>query len=178
MKRIWLIPIGFVALLAPVAVLAGGGDGGFDSVVRSIESRYHVHATRIPFIGVISLIASRATHEGASNLHIAEFDSLSQPVDGDELSRMVEQKLGPGWERMIRETSRKGQEQTLIYIHPEGKRMGLFVLDADGNELDVVQVSVDPDHLKDNLGHYGHRHREPGGDDQPQDKSDESGTSD
>ncbi len=72
---------------------------------------------------------------------------------------MVEEKLGAGWERVIRETSRKGDEQTLIFVHPEGQRMGLFVLDLDGHELDVVQVSVDPDHLTQNLGQYVHHHQ-------------------
>jgi len=50
MRRFLLIPIGFVALLVPVAVLAGGAEGGFDGVVHSIESRYHVRATKIPFM--------------------------------------------------------------------------------------------------------------------------------
>jgi hypothetical protein len=169
MRRLWLIPFAFVALAIPMAVLAGSGEGGFDGVVHSIESKYHVHATRIPFMGVISAIARTATHNGASDLHIAEFDSFTGPVDGEELNQMVEQKLGPGWERMIRETSRKGNEQTLIYIHPEGDRMGLFVLDLDGHELDVVQVSVDPNHLNENLGHYGHHHRQSDADeDQPE----------
>jgi hypothetical protein len=36
--------------------------------------------------------------------------------------------------------------------------MGLFVVDLDGHELDVVEVSVDPNHLNENLGCYGHRH--------------------
>jgi hypothetical protein len=158
MRRLWLIPICFVALLVPVVVLAGSGEGGFDGVVRSIESKYHVHASRIPFMGLVSAIARTATHDGVSGLHVAEFDSFSGPVDGEELNRMVETKLGPGWERIIRETSRGGNEQTLIFIHPEGERMGLFVVDLDGHELDVVEVSVDPDHLNENLGHYGHRH--------------------
>jgi hypothetical protein len=73
-------------------------------------------------------------------------------MDGDELNRMVEEKLGAGWERIIRETSRKGNEQTLIFIHPEGNRMGLFVVDLDGHEMDVVQVTVDPDHLAERIG--------------------------
>ena len=144
MKRLWLIPIVIVVLLIPVAVLAGSGEGGFDGVVHSIESKYHVRATRIPFLGLISLVAGKATHEGVSGLHVAEFEQFSEPVDGDELNRMVEEKLGSGWERIIRETSRKGNEQTLIFIHPEGERMGLFVVDLDGHEMDVVQVSVDP----------------------------------
>jgi hypothetical protein len=157
MRRLWLIPVAFVVLLVPVAVLASGGEGGFDGVIGSIESKYHVHASRIPFMGLVSLISKKATHNGVSGLHIAEFDSFTESVDGDELNRMVEEKLGPGWERMIRETSRKGHEQTLIFIHPEGDRMGLFILDHDGHELDVVQVSVDPNHLNENFGRYDHR---------------------
>ena len=152
------IPICFVALLIPVVVLAGGGATGFDGVVSSIESRYHAHATRIPFLGLVSLIAGKATHEGVANLHAAEFDNFTAQVDGEELNQLVAQKLGQGWERMIRETSRKGGEQTLIFMRPEGKRMGLFVVDLDGHEMDVVQVSVDPDHLNESIGHYEHRH--------------------
>ena len=157
MRRFFWIPICAAALLVPAVVLAGGGNGGFDGVVHSIESRYHVRATRIPFMGLVSLVAGKATHQGVSGMHVAEFESLTEPVDGDELNRMVEQKLGPGWERIIRETSRQGKEQTLIFVHPEGARMGLFVVDLDGQEMDVVQVSVDPDHLSETIGKYDHR---------------------
>ena len=175
MRRLWLIPIAFAALALPIAVLAGGGEGGFDGVVNSIESRYHVHATRIPFMGLISLVAGKATHHGVSGLHVAEFDSFTEQVDGDELNSMVEQKLGAGWERIIRETSKSGNNQTLIFMHPEGQRMGLFVLDLDGHEMDVVQVCVDPDHLSESIGKYQHhRHgqdaEEPNTDDNDHDR--------
>jgi hypothetical protein len=160
MKRLLLIPIGFVALLIPVVVLAGSPEGGFDGVVHSIESKYHVHATRVPFLGLISLVSHKATHGGVGNLHIAEFESLSGPMDGDELNRMVEEKLGAGWERIIRETSREGTEQTLIFIHPEGDRMGLFVVEKESNDMNIVQVSVDPKHLDDDIGHYANHHHD------------------
>jgi hypothetical protein len=159
MKRWWIVLIVFAALLFPVVVLAGGS-GGFDGVVSSIESRYSVRATRIPFMSLISMVAGKATQGGVSNMHVAEFDSFSAPVDGDELNQMVEQKLGPGWHRMVRKTSRSGNEQTLIFVHPEGKRMGMFVVDLDGHELDVVQLSVNPDQLNDQLGKYEHHQRE------------------
>ena len=65
MKRFFLIPVVLVALLIPaVVVLAAGGEGSFDGVVSSIESEYHVHATRIPFMGLVSLISRKATHGG------------------------------------------------------------------------------------------------------------------
>ncbi|MGB9408759.1 MAG: hypothetical protein WCA89_14570 [Terracidiphilus sp.] len=165
MKRYWILPIVFVALAIPVVVLAGGS-GGFEGVVSSIESRYHVHATRIPFMGVVSAIARTATHEGVANMHVAEIDNFTAEVDGDELNRIVEEKLGAGWERMVRETSRKGHEQTLIFVHPEGERMGMFVVDLDGREMDVVQVSIDPRHLNDSIVKYEHHN--------PHDDSDDS----
>jgi hypothetical protein len=161
MKRLSMILIAFVALAIPVAVLAGSGEDGFGGVVHSIEGRYHVRATRIPFLGLISFISKKATHGGVGGLHVAEIENFSGPVDGDELNTMVGEKLGAGWERMIRETSKSGHEQTLVFIHPEGgDRMGLFVVDMDGNEMDVVQVSVDPRHLDDDIGHYSHHHRD------------------
>lgn len=156
MRRLILIPICFFALAVPVVVLANGMHGGFDSVVSSIESRYHVHAQRIPFLGLVSFISHKATEGGVSGMHVAEIDDFQPDVDGDELNSLVQQKLGEGWERVIRETSRKGGSQTLIFMHPEGKRMGMFVLDLDGNEMDVVQMSVDPDHLSQTMGKYQH----------------------
>ena len=158
MRRFLFVFACFFALLVPVAVLASGGEVGFDGVVRSIETKYHVHATRIPFLGLISFVARRSTQGGVSNLHVAEFEHFDAPMDGEELNQMVEEKLGAGWERMIRETRRNGSEQTLIFVHPEGKRMGMFILDADGNDLNVVQISVDPDHLSDSIGKYDHHH--------------------
>jgi hypothetical protein len=169
MRRLWLILICCVALLVPVAVRAGSGEGGFDGVVDSIASVYHVQATRIPFLGLASLIARHATHGGVSSLHVAEFESFSGPVDGDELNRMVAEKLGSGWERMIRETSRKDHEQTLIFMRPEGERIGLFIVDKNDKEMNVVEVSVDPNHLNENLDRYEHRHRERDTDGDPSD---------
>jgi len=64
MKRVWILPIFVLALLVPAVVLAGSGQG-FEGVVRSVETRYHVRSTHIPFLGLASFIAGRATH-GAS----------------------------------------------------------------------------------------------------------------
>lgn len=158
MKCLILFPICFVALAVPVVVLASGAQGGFDGVVSSIETKYHVHAQRIPFLGLISLISHKATNGGVNGMHVAEIEDFHADVDGDELNKIVEQKLGSQWERVIRETSRKGNSQTMIYMHPEGQRMGLFVLDLDGREMNVVQVSVDPNHLSENIGKYAHHH--------------------
>ena len=160
MKRMILIPVCFLALALPVVVLASGAAGGFDSVVNTIETRYLVHAQRIPFLGLISFISRKATNDGVGGVHVAEIEDFHADVDGQELNDLVQQKLGAGWERVIRETGRHSNSQTLIFMRPEGKRMGMFVLDLDGNEMNVVQVSVDPDHLNQSIGKYEHHHRE------------------
>ena len=161
MRRPWWILLCFVgvaAVVVPIAVMAGEGSG-FDGVVSAIESRYHVRAERAPFIGLASLVAGGATHGGVGGLEVAEFDNFTSKVDGNELDAMVEEKLGSGWARVIRESSRDG-EQTLIFMRPEGARMGMFIVDLDGHELDVVQVSVDPDHLNESIEKYTHSHGE------------------
>jgi hypothetical protein len=155
MKVLACIAICAIVLIVPVAVLAGSGNG-FDGVVSTLEHRYHAHATRIPFMGLVSLVAHKATTGGVSGLHVAEFDDFNDKVDGDELNSIVTEKLGEGWQRMIRDTSRHGAEQTLIFARPDGNRMGLFIVDLDGNEMDVVQISVDPDHLSQSIGKYEH----------------------
>lgn len=176
MRRMLLIPVCFFALAVPVVVLANGARGGFDGVVSSIEERYHVHAEHIPFLGFISFVSRRATQGGVSGVHVAEIDDFHGEVDGDELNKIVEEKLGAGWERVVRETSRKpgspaagpgswgDSDQTLIFMHPEGQRMGLFVVDLEGHEMDLVQVSVDPNHLNESLGKYEHHPRGANGD--------------
>ena len=161
MKRLWLIPaILCIVLIPAAAVLASGGENAFDSVVSSIERDYHVHATRIPFMGLVNFISYSATQGGVSGMHVAEIDAFTQPIDGDALNSMVAQKLGPGWSRIIRQTSRSGKELSLIFVQPQGSRMGMFIVDKDGNELDIVQVSVDPDHLNQSIGKYEHAHPE------------------
>lgn len=161
MNRRFLIPLGCAVLsvlvFVPLAVQAAGAEGGFDGVVASIEQQYRVRATHIPFMGLASLIAGNASHGGVGQLHVAEFEHFTRPADDEELNRMVQEKLGEGWSRIIRSTSRHGNEQSLIFARSEGNRMGLFILDLDGNEMDVFQVSVDPDHLNGAIGKYEHR---------------------
>jgi len=158
MRGLVLVPVAAMALAVPVAVLANGGGRGFDGVVDVIEARYHVKATKIPFMGLVSFMAHGASHGAASNLHVAEFEDFHADVDGQELDRLVEDRMGDGWSRVVKETSKAGHEQTLVFMRDEGARMGLFVVDKDGGEMDVVQVSVDPSHLDSELGKYTHHH--------------------
>jgi hypothetical protein len=154
---------GVAAVMTPMILLAAGvGGGGFDSVVRGIESHYNVHATRIPFMGLVSGIAGIATHGGVRGLHVAEIEHIEGRVDGAELNTLVEERVGKGWQRMIRETTKNkggeaGQEdQTLIYVKPDGSRMAMLIVDLDAHEMNIVQVSVNPDQLSQQIMEHHH----------------------
>jgi hypothetical protein len=160
----FLVFAGVAAVMAPAIVLAASGaGGGFDSVVRGIEGRYHVHANRIPFMGLISGIAGIATHGGVRGLHVAEIEHVDGPIDGAELNALVEQRAGAGWQRIVRDTGRNGEEQSLIFARPEGQHLGMLIVDLDGHEMNIVQVSVNPDQLTEEIAK--HRHGQPDGDD-------------
>lgn len=155
--KLWIwLPLCTLVLVVSLIAMAPRR-AGFDGVVESIESRYHAHATEIPMMGLVSVAALGATRGGVGDVHVAQFEHFSGAVDAEELNRMVEERLGREWDRMIRETSGNGRKQTLIFSRPEGKRMGLFVVDLNDHELDVVQVSVDPDHLNGSIARYEHR---------------------
>ena len=171
-----LVPLGIAAIMTPAIMLAASGSGqGFDAVVNSIESRYHAHATKIPFMWLVSGIAGVATHGGVRGLHVAEFDDFKgdgDGVDGAEFNALIEKHVGSGWQRMVRETTRKtaggGGEQSLIYVRAEGSHVGMLVVDLDGHELDVVQMSMNPDQLMHEVSKHRHHH----------DKQDDSDSSD
>jgi hypothetical protein len=166
-----LVLLGILAVMTPAILLAAGGAGsGFDAVVQGIESRYGAHATKIPFMGLVSLIAGRATHGGVKGVHVAEIENLKGPVDGAELNALVAKHVGPGWKRIVRETNRSGEEQSLIYVKPDGSRIAMLVVDLDHHEMDVVQVSLNPDKLSEEIAHHHHgEHRD--ADDAKQDKN-------
>jgi hypothetical protein len=162
MRQSWfgvMFLVGSVLVMTPLLVLAASGGQGFDAVVNGIEHRYHAHPTKIPFMGLVSGIARIATHGGVKNMHVAEFENFSGPVDGAEFNALVEERVGKGWSRMVRETSRSGDQQSLIFVRAEGDHVGMLVVDLDGHELDVVQMSLNPDQLahqlSDHMNHHG-----------------------
>ena len=148
---------GIAAAMTPAILLAASDSGGgFDGVVRGIEARYHVHANKIPLLGLMSLVADHATHGGVHSVHVAEIEHMEGPVDGAELNALVAEHVGPGWQRIVRDTNRSGDEQNLIFVKPEGGRLGMLVVDLDHKEMDVVEISINPDKLSDEISEHRH----------------------
>ena len=86
-----------------------------------------------------------------------DFDKPSQYTPAD-LQRIRSQFAGSDWSPMVRERSKTGEEDTDVYVKmADGKMQGLFVLDAEPKELDLVYIvgSIDPEELAKLDGDFG-----------------------
>ena len=66
--------------------------------------------------------------------------------------------LGPQWNPMVRERSKKGGDNTDVYVKMvNGEIHGMFVLDAEPKELDLVYISgtINPKELGELSGNFG-----------------------
>ena len=156
MKPFASIVLVAVFLLFPaVTVLAGSQDQGFDAVVKAIEGRYQVHAERMPLVAFLARVTGTGKYGG--NLHkLATVEDFKADVDSEELTTLVDEKLGAGWARMVREVSHHGREATLVYVRPHGHDMDMFVVSSEGRELDIVELTAKPDALEQNVRKYLH----------------------
>ncbi|MGC1872185.1 MAG: DUF4252 domain-containing protein [Acidobacteriaceae bacterium] len=85
---------------------------------------------------------------------------FSQPgqYTPEDLTIIRRQFLGPDWNPMVKVRSKKGEGDTDVYVKMVGNEVkGMFVLDAEPKELDMVYISgsIRPEDLKDLSGNFG-----------------------
>jgi hypothetical protein len=85
---------------------------------------------------------------------------FSQPgqYTPEDLKTIRRQFLGPDWNPMVKVRSKKGEGDTDVYVKMVGNEVkGMFVLDAEPKELDMVYISgsIRPEELKDLSGNFG-----------------------
>ena len=76
----------------------------------------------------------------------------------DDLKTIRRQFLGPDWNPMVKVRSKKGEGDTDVYVKMVGNEVkGMFVLDAEPRELDMVYISgsIRPEDLKELSGNFG-----------------------
>src|SRR5487761_921957 len=76
----------------------------------------------------------------------------------DDLKTIRQQFLGPDWNPMVKVRSKKGEGDTDVYVKMVGNEVkGMFVLDAEPRELDMVCISgsIRPEDLKELSGNFG-----------------------
>ena len=85
---------------------------------------------------------------------------FSQPgqYTPEDLKTIRRQFLGPDWNPMVKVRSKKGEGDTDVYVKMVGNEVkGMFVLDAEPKELDMVYISgsIRPEDLKQLSGNFG-----------------------
>jgi Domain of unknown function (DUF4252) len=97
--------------------------------------------------------------EKLDGIYVREYD-FDQPgqYTAADLERIRSQFQGSEWSPMIRERSKTGQANTDIYMKiVDGKMQGMFVLDAESKELDLIYIAgaLDPADLSKLDGNFG-----------------------
>jgi hypothetical protein len=97
--------------------------------------------------------------EKLEGIYVREYD-FDQPgqYTAADLERIRSQFKGAEWSSIVRERSKTGQGDTDIYMKiVDGKMQGMFVLDSESKELDMVYIAgaLDPSELSKLDGNFG-----------------------
>jgi hypothetical protein len=97
--------------------------------------------------------------EKLDGIYVREYD-FDQPgqYTAADLDRIRSQFQGSEWSPVVRERSKSGQANTDVYMKiVDGKMQGMFVLDAETKELDLVYIAgtLDPAELSKLDGNFG-----------------------
>ena len=136
----------FLAVLLVAAVSGLAGDGGFDQVVKAIESHYSVKRTHIPFLGVANVALKFKHPSGVGEFHLAIFENLdSSPLYRDlaDRDRFMRTFSGHGLHPMIAVRSRSSGESTYIYMADAGKYTAMLIATFQNGHATVVEVKTD-----------------------------------
>jgi hypothetical protein len=114
-------------------------DQGFQGVVSAIETTYGVRHMHIPLLGV-ALFFVRP--EGVRCNKLAVFENF-HAVDTADVSRIVQDRLGPDWHSFVRVQSKGSNgETTLIYAKPSGHKMRMMIVNIEPSEATIVEVNI------------------------------------
>lgn len=150
-----------VALLAGVASLSPlrAGNGEFKQLVRALEAQCHQAPIGTGFLGVLARCFSPS---GVSGLHMAIFDEMdpNHRILGANFERLVQESIGTDRVPMVRVSSSRTGERTLIYAKPQGRMTELLIVTSDPHDVVVVSLSVDARTLQAWLDDPGHMDQE------------------
>jgi hypothetical protein len=137
--RLWLL-----ALLLAAPAAAPAADSGFDGLVKAVETRFGVHRTHVPFLGVANFFVKVARPEGARSVKLAIFEDFRYRFEDDdaELDQFVQQ-AAKGMSPLVRVHSRRDHEASYVYMAKPGKISTLLIATFERREASIIEVKVD-----------------------------------
>ena len=130
-----------LVLVLCASTFALGADPEFKGIVHSIEHTYGVHHLRIPFLGLAAFFARPS---GVRGLKLAVFEGFQPSTDSNDIRRVVEDSLGPGWYPFVRVQlkSKHDGETTLIYAYPCGNKLRMMIVNLEPSEAVVLKMEL------------------------------------
>jgi hypothetical protein len=119
----------------------------FNAIARAIDGQEGVSRIWIPFLGVARAVVWVVRPEGVRDFQLVTFKSDGR-VDPHELQQIMQAKVGPGFQPLVRVWSRRSGEWSFIYAKPsKDNTIELMVLAHDDEETVLVRVDVDAEVL-------------------------------
>lgn len=163
------------ALLAVLPVLAQAQDSDFPSIPPALEKKLAARASNVDEVTLNKSMLNfggqflngkgkddqQARHliDKLNGIYVRDFDFKAPGAYSQEdLETIRHQFLGPQWNPMVHERSLKSGTSTDVYVKMvNGTAHGMFVLDAEPKELDLVYISgsIDPKQLGELGGNFG-----------------------
>ena len=145
-----------VIVILSVSSFAAAGDSEFRAVVHALEGHYGVHHSHVPLLGFAMWFARP---EGISGVKLAMFENLHAPTGSADVSRLVENSLGPDWHPFVRvrtgngghsegDSNNENAEITLIYVSPSSGKLRMMIVNVGSSEAQVVEVKLSEQAIK------------------------------
>ena len=139
MRRYWRVGILSVLIILPLNSQASD----MDRVVRTLESDLGVRHTRIPMMGMAMFVGKVATGFRMPGVKLATFsDEKLAECSPQQIEHALLTALGPGWSPFIKSTSNYRDEQNWIYLGGDSKKIEMFIVSVERNELSLVEVKM------------------------------------
>ncbi len=137
-----LLAVAFMATVS--AVPATAGDREFNEIVHRLSVAYQKKP--MPFMGLISFAARVSQPEGVSGLKMAIFDGVDPSLGPDpaEFDSFVQRVAGPEYSPMVRVRSKRGGEQTFIYVRDAKGGYEMLLLALEPSDAVVMKMHLNP----------------------------------
>jgi hypothetical protein len=131
---------------------AAGGEAEYHSVVKLVESYYHVKHKGVPMLAnlgmkaakVVSSDVRRALRFGDFKLAYFEDQDFTTRDGFSEFHRLLREILIPGWDSLLA-VRQRDEGLTYTFVKPDGDKYKVLIVVLAQREGTVLQVNLDRD---------------------------------
>ena len=139
--------VGILSLCVILPLAAQASD--MDRVVRALEADLGVRHTHIPMLGMAMFMGKVATGFRMPGVKLATFsDEKLGESSPQQIEHALLSALGPKWSPIVKSTSNYGDDQNWIYLGGDNKKLEMFIVSVERNELSLVEVKMSESQMR------------------------------